>query len=123
MTNNKQGKGYHAFAKKVNLYLRKKSIEIVKAGCTVILDWGFWTKAERDEIKKYANHHGILLEMHYIDIDDKNWHENIEARNRDVLAGKGGSSFYVDEGLFQKVSSLFEVPSKEEIDVWYTPFH
>ena len=27
----------------------KKAVEIVKAGCNVILDWGFWTKAERQE--------------------------------------------------------------------------
>ncbi len=119
LTNNKQGEDYDEFARRVNLYLRKKAVEIVNAGCTVILDWGFWTKENRNEIKKFGYDNNIFVEMHYIDIDDKTWYENIEERNSKVLAGNGGSSFYVDEGLLKKVSSLFEIPEKEEIDVWH----
>ena len=121
LTNNQQGEGYDEFARGVNLYLRKKAVEIVNAGCTVILDWGFWTKENRKEIKRYGENNGVLVEMHYIDIDDKTWYENIEKRNNEVISGNGGSSFYVDEGLLNKVSSLFEIPEKEEIDIWYKP--
>lgn len=121
LTNNEQGEGYDEFARRVNLYLRKKAVEIVKAGCTVILDWGFWTKDNRNEIKNFGKNSDILVEMHYIDIKNKDWYENIKERNNNILAGNGGSSFYVDEGLLKKVSSLFEIPGKEEIDVWYTP--
>ena len=113
--------GYDEFAIRVNLYLRKKAVEIVNAGCTVILDWGFWTKENRKEIKRYGENNGVLVEMHYIDIDDKTWYENIEKRNNEVISGNGGSSFYVNEGLLNKVSSLFEIPEKEEIDIWYKP--
>ena len=118
LTNNQQGDGYDEFAIRVNLYLRKKAVEIVNAGCTVILDWGFWTKENRKEIKRYGENNGVLVEMHYIDIDDKTWYENIEKRNNEVISGNGGSSFYVNEGLLNKVSSLFEIPEKEEIDIW-----
>ena len=121
LTNNQQGEGYDEFARRVNLYLRRKAVEIVNAGCTVILDWGFWTKENRKEIKRYGENNGVLVEMHYIDIDDKTWYENIEKRNNEVISGNGGSSFYVDEGLLNKVSSLFEIPEKEEIDIWYKP--
>ena len=121
LTNNQQGDGYDEFAIRVNLYLRKKAVEIVNAGCTVILDWGFWTKENRKEIKRYGENNGVLVEMHYIDIDDKTWYENIEKRNNEVISGNGGSSFYVNEGLLNKVSSLFEIPEKEEIDLWYKP--
>ena len=121
LTNNQQGEGYDEFARRVNLYLRKKAVEIVNAGCTVILDWGFWTKENRKEIKRYGENNGVLVEMHYIDIDDKTWYENIEKRNNEVISGNGGSSFYVDEGLLNKVSTLFEIPEKEEIDIWYKP--
>ena len=48
------------------------------------------------------------------------WHKNIEKRNKRISEGNGGCDFYVDEGLFNKVQSLFEVPDKAEIDVWYT---
>mgnify|MGYP001351340674 CR=1 FL=1 len=123
LTNNQQGDGYDEFAIRVNLYLRKKAVEIVNAGCTVILDWGFWTKENRKEIKRYGENNGVLVEMHYIDIDDKTWYENIEKRNNEVISGNGGSSFYVNEGLLNKVSSLFEIPEKEEIDIFITYQH
>ena len=66
---NEQGEFYNIFAQRVNDYLKKKAVEICKAGANVILD--------------------------------------------------GGSDFYVDEGLLNKLLSMFEVPDKAEMDVWH----
>lgn len=120
LINNEQGEFYNTFANKVNKYLRKKAVEIVQAGSNVILDWGFWTKAERKEISNYFESHNIQYEWHYIDVDEENWQNNITERNKKVKAGNGESDFYVDEGLLQKLLSNFEEPDKEEIDVWYS---
>ena len=121
LINNEQGDFYDAFAAKVNLYLRKKAAEIVKSGANVILDWGFWTRQNRQDISDYFCSLGVDFEWHYIDISDELWHKYIKERNQKITEGNGGSDFYVDEGLFNKVQSLFEVPDKAEIDVWYTP--
>jgi len=115
---NEQGEYYNIFAVRVNRYLRKKAAEIVCAGADVILDWGFWTKGGRAEISDFFREHHIPFEWHYLDTDDETWYKNIETRNRIVQSGCGGSDFYVDEGLLQKVLSLFEIPDKAEIDVW-----
>lgn len=61
LIDNEQGEFYNAFAERVNKYLMKKAAEIVKAGCNVILDWGFWTKAARRETTKYFNQFDIEL--------------------------------------------------------------
>ena len=119
LTNNEQGEFYNVFAERVNRYLKKKTVEIVNAGANVILDWGFWTKNERDNISEYFKTNGIQYEWHYIDIDDKIWNQNIKERNRKIEEGNGGSNFYVDEGLMKKLLSKFEVPKKEDIDIWY----
>ena len=119
LTNNEQGDGYEAFAAKVNNYLRKKSVELAHIGCNVILDWGFWTINSRQEITNFYKEHNIEIEWHYIDVDNDTWLKNIEERNKLVLEGKGGSAFYVDEGLFNKISTLFEVPSNYEMDIIY----
>ncbi len=119
LINNEQGEFYDSFAIKANLYLRKKAVEIVKSGVNVILDWGFWTVADRREITKYFKSHDVEYKWHYIDIDDKSWYNNIEERNKLIEQGKGGPNFYVDEGLMKKILSKFEKPTKEEIDVWY----
>lgn len=119
LTNNEQGEGYDAFAIRVNNYLRKKALEIVKCGCNVILDWGFWTKDDRDKITNYFKENNVEISWHYIDVDDKTWHRNIEERNKLVEEGKGGSSFYVDEGLLNKLLTMFEEPEKGEMDYIY----
>lgn len=119
LTNNRQGEGYQDFANRVNNYLMKKTVELAKIGCNVILDWGFWTKKDRQEISEYFKKHEIKYEWHYIDVDEKTWQKNIKERNQKVLEGKGGFSFYVDEDLFNKVVSKFEEPDKDEIDIWY----
>ena len=116
LIDNEQGEFYNEFAKRVNLYLRKKAVDIVKAGADVILDWGFWSKADREEIKKFFADNGVEYSMLYIDISDENWENNIKERNRMIEKGEGGSDFYVDEGLKAKVLSLFEVPEKSEVN-------
>lgn len=119
LTNNEQGENYEAFANKVNEYLKKKAVELVNIGCNIILDWGFWTKINRKEITEYFKSKNVNVEWHYIDVDDDVWYKNIDERNKKVLAGDGGSNFYVDEGLLNKIISKFEIPSRDEIDIWY----
>ena len=121
LTGNEQGEGYDAFAARVNRYLRKKAAETVLAGADVILDWGFWTKADRAEITGFFRDRGITVEWHYVDVSDAQWERNIAERNRRIMKGGGGSDFLVDEGLKQKVLSRFETPARDEMDVWAEP--
>lgn len=118
LTRNEQGEFYPIFAERVNSYLRKKAVEICRAGANVILDWGFWTQENRIDISAYLALKNIPYEWHYIDVDNNTWQKNIQERNERVLAGNGGSDFLVDDGLMKKLLSLFEVPQKNEIDVW-----
>ncbi|MGN0572308.1 MAG: AAA family ATPase [Acutalibacteraceae bacterium] len=116
---NEQGDFYNIFAQRVNGYLRKKAVEIVRAGATVILDWGFGTRAERKETTDYFNGFGIEIEWHYVNVEPSRWQKLIEERNAKIQNGTGGSDFYVDEGLLNKLLSEFEEPSRDEIDVWH----
>lgn len=119
LINNEQGEFYNIFAQRVNNYLKKKAAEICKAGANVILDWGFWTKENRTDISSYLKSQDVSYEWHYIDVDDATWNRNIEERNKRIEEGNGGSDFYVDEGLLNKLLSMFEIPEKAEMDVWY----
>ena len=118
LTDNQLGEEYDAFAKRVNGYLRKKAAQIVQAGVNVILDWGFWTKADRMEISEFFRTRGISYEWYYMDVSDEQWEKNIAERNSRIERGEGGYDFYVDEGLRRKVLSRFEPPTREEIDIW-----
>lgn len=115
---NEQGEGYDRLAARVNAYLMKKAAEIAQAGATVILDWGFWRRVQRAETTAYFRARGVPIEWHYVDVSEADWARNIAERNARIAAGEGGSDFYVDEGLKQKLLSFWETPDREEIDVW-----
>ncbi len=117
--NNQLGDRHDEMMIKVKYYLLQKTLEIVNAGTDVILDWGFWSKADRQYIKDYFKAKNIDVIMHYIDITDNTWSKNIMERNNRILNGEDKSNYYLDDGLINKLQSLWETPSKDEIDVWY----
>lgn len=116
---NDLGEKHDEMALRIWAYFKKKSVELVKAGCTVILDWGFWSWENRRSLSEFYREQNIPCEWHYIDVADETWKRNIEERNRRVLNGEGGSDYYLDEGLMGKLNSLWEEPTSEEVDVWY----
>lgn len=119
LIDNEQGEKYDRFARRMNAYFMKKSAELAEIGCTVILDWGFWTKAERQAVTRFYQSKDIPVQWHYVDVDDETWEQNIARRNQKVQSGEGGSDFYVDEGLKQKILDQWEEPDESEIDIWY----
>ena len=68
---------------------------------------------------QYYKNKDVECEIHYVCVDDETWKQNIIERNNRIDEGKGGSDFYLDEGLLKKLESKWEEPSKEEIDVIY----
>lgn len=110
------GEKHDEYVKNVKKYLFEKSLEFLQSGADVILDWGFWTKAERDFAKDFYTGRGIPCELHYIGVDGDLWRERISQRNGEISAGKSGA-YFVDENLLKKFEQGFEPPNKEEIDV------
>ena len=119
LMDNEQGERYDDFAKRVNEYLMKKSIDIVRAGANVILDWGFWSKKERINLTNYYKKYNIPVEWHYVDVTQEKWQDLIKKRNELIVSGQEKYSFYFDDGLKKKLLDSFNEPSKEEMDIWY----
>ena len=112
---NDTGDMHDEYVRRSELYLFRKSAEIAAAGADVILDQGFWTKAERSFARSFFAERGVSCELHYISISDDQWLQRIAVRNQAVKAGMS-SAYYVDDGLMEKFRSLFEPPSEDEID-------
>ena len=116
---NNLGDKHDEMSKRIKDYLLKKAVDILNSGANVILDWGFWSKRDRNYINEYFKSKSIVCDWHYIDIDDNSWQKNIDERNGRVLSGNGGSDYFLDEGLIKKLSSSWEEPTQDEIDVWF----
>lgn len=113
-----EGERFDDVTADIKRYLHKIAARIAGTGGNVILDWGFWTRAERREVSEYYTVLGIPFEWHYIDISETEWRCNIGLRNKAVSAGNT-SDFFVDDGLVTKFLSRFEIPEREEIDRWH----
>ncbi len=113
-----QGEKHDEITKRIRQYIYKKSVEIVRAGTDVILEFGFWSRENRKSVSEYYKQCGIQTEWYYIMISDDDWKLNINERNKEVLAGRS-DAFFVDDGLLQKMNNLFEEPMESEIDHFY----
>lgn len=116
---NNLGDKHDEILKRIQKYLLEKSCDLINANCNVILDWGFWTKSDRDYVKKYFRDKNIKCEIHYVDIDDISWQKNIKERNDKILNDNGGNNYYLDDGLINKILRKWEYPTPNEIDVCY----
>lgn len=116
------GDAHDRISARMERYFMDKSVEIVHAGTNVILDWGFWSKESRQDVRAFFAQHGVECEMHYIDVSPDVWHMQIECRNEAVRSGLSGT-YIVDDGLIAKLESRFQAPLPEEIDVWYQNVH
>lgn len=112
------GTQHDMLASRAQRYLLNLSLAILASGCDVILDWGFWTKAQRDETRAYYANRGIPTELHYIDVDGALWQAQIQQRNAAVADGTV-QAYMVDEGLLAKLESRFEIPHEAEVHVYH----
>ena len=112
------GDKHDEYVERTEKYLLSKSLELIQKDINVVLDWGFWTKAERGSVKKFYKSRDIECELHYIEISEETWRYRLNKRNDAVLA-KETSAYYVDENLAAKFASIFEVPNEDEITVIY----
>ena len=108
------GEMHDAYALRTEQYLLSLSLEILESGTDVILDWGLWTREQRDRLREFYRAHNFPCEIHDLRISDDEWQRRIRQRNG---SRTDGSSYYVDEGLLDKVESLFEEPAEDEIDL------
>lgn len=111
------GDNHDSYSEKIQKYLFDKSVEIIRGGNNVILDWGFWSRSKRVQAREFYKSRNIKYEFHYIDVSDEVWKARIAQRNNLVLIGKA-TAYLFDENLAAKFENLFELPTEDEIDVW-----
>ena len=104
--------------RRTTAYLFSKSLELLQAGVTVILDFGFWRKSDRTAADSFFRSRGFAPEWHYVESDEAVWKQNIADRNAAAAADET-VGYAVDAGLAEKCARLFEPPGREEMDVWF----
>ncbi len=108
---NDLGERHDAMLVRVKEYLLQKAADAVGAGCTAVLDWGLWDRADRQSIRDFFSARGIPTEWIYLDVPEEEWQRRVAARNAAVARGES-RDFYLDEGLLRKIEARFEPRKK-----------
>ena len=65
----------------VEAIMREMADEFLRRGISIILDFGFWAREERDFLRSHAREMGADFEMHYMDVPREMLFERMEKRN------------------------------------------
>ena len=111
---NQAGEKLDFYVEKLKEYFFKKSLDIVEAGADVILDWGFWTKKERDYAREFYDSRNISYQFYYMNVGIEEWKKRILKRNQEIKREQL-EAYPIDKGLLSKVEKMFEEPDRKEL--------
>jgi predicted kinase len=83
---------------------------LLSLGIDVILDCGFWKRAERDEYRRLATEAGCRSRLYFLDVPEGELQERLRERNRDLPDG----DFPITEEMFEMFKPWFEPPGEDE---------
>jgi predicted kinase len=85
--------------------------KVLRLGCDVILDFGFWALAERDDFRARAAALGARCEIHFLNVTEAELLKRLRERNAHLPTG----CFRIDEEKFRTWASLFQPPDDTEL--------
>ena len=86
------------------------SERLLAFGSNVVLDWGFWSKAERSAVRARFSAAGAAVQLLYFALPDEQLQQRLQARNAQLPPG----TYAISEEMFQLFNQWFEPPSADE---------
>lgn len=80
-------------------------------GVDVILDFGVWSRSEREDFRARAAQLGAASELHYLDVPEAVLLARLHARNAQPPPG----TFVIPEASLREWMGLFQAPDAEEL--------
>jgi len=86
---------------------------VLDLGVDVVLDWGFWSRRERDDFRARAAARGARFEVRFLNVPREELSARLAVRNTALPPG----TFHVDDAQLDLYSSWFEAPMPDELIV------
>ena len=88
--------------------------ELLALGTSVILEWGFWARRERDEKREAARSVGAAVELHFLDVPYDELVRRVVERT-----ANGGIPITADH--MARYRGTFEPPTDDELALYDPP--
>ncbi len=83
----------------------------LRLGVNVVLDFGLWSRAEREEFRARAARLGAASELHFLDVPRAELSSRLAARNAELPP----DAFLVTEAQLEAWWNVFEPPDADEL--------
>lgn len=93
--------------------------EVLRLGLSVVLDFGLWTRSERDDMRSVARGLGVGVELHYLDVPTHELWRRLEARNVETP----WDSHPIRRVDFDEWLRTFQAPDATELALFDPPPH
>lgn len=80
-------------------------------GKDVVLDFGFWTREEREDYRSRATRLGASSEVHFLDVPERELLRRLTDRN----AQPSAVAFHIPEAMMAPWIASFEKPTPDEL--------
>ncbi|MDO4563828.1 MAG: ATP-binding protein [Clostridia bacterium] len=107
------GSKHNDVYKKCEEYFYTLSLDILKRGADVCLDFGFSTKAEREHARSFYSAEAANVRLVYFDVPRRERILRLEERNR-KLKNSTRREYIITEQMLDRFDSGFEEPTDEE---------
>ncbi|MFZ1019790.1 MAG: ATP-binding protein [Minisyncoccia bacterium] len=87
--------------------------QALKLGVDVILENGFWTRKERDDLRDMAKRIGAVAKVYYFDVTRDELIRRLRERNKNLPK----HNFHLEEHQIDEALKLFEAPTLDEPDL------
>lgn len=95
----------------------RHALELLRLGQSVILEYGFWGRSERDEKRTAARALGVGVELRYLAVPFEELCRRLEARGMDGTPG----TVPVGRELLEGYARVFQAPDQEELALFDRP--
>jgi predicted kinase len=84
----------------------------LELGTSVILDFGFWAREEREDFRQRAKRLGASSEVHFLDVSKEELLRRLAVRN----SQPSQKSFHISEESMKPWIEFFQRPTPEELE-------
>lgn len=87
---------------------------LLMLGTSVILEWGFWARSERDQLREAARQLGVAVELRFLDAP-------YDELVRRVVDRHGAGGLAITRDHMERYRGMFQPPTEEELSLYDPP--
>jgi predicted kinase len=103
-------------AEQIRARQHEQLVEAVRAGRDVVVDYSFWSRAQRDDYRALGRALGAEVDVAYLPVDEAELRRRLAAR-----AGRHSDDYRIEADVVTGYLAGFEAPAPDETDVVVVP--